>query len=210
MLERGSAAHAHLLAHSCPLSVPLEPRAELGVRLAHRSRLRFARVSPFPGPGPGGELLLREGDHARGGRGAVGAGLGLRGVPRTSPARGAGDPGEATSRTAHRHCRDRQPRLSGIRAAVAFRPSDSRTSAGTGNARAMGANDARGRDVGEAVIAALHPFAPLGTSGGFVRGAGRLDISSRTLRGSPDLLCKLRSSTRIECEDRVNVSRVKK
>jgi hypothetical protein len=74
----------------------------------------------------------------------------------------------------------------------------------------MGASDARGRDVGEAVIAALHPFAPLGTSGGFDRGAGRLDISSRTLRGSPDLLCKLRSSTRIECEDRVNVSRVKK
>jgi len=73
----------------------------------------------------------------------------------------------------------------------------------------MGASDARGRDVGEAVIAALHPFA-LGTSGGFVRGAGRLDISSRTLRGSPDLLCKLRSSTRIECDDRVNVSRVKK
>jgi hypothetical protein len=74
----------------------------------------------------------------------------------------------------------------------------------------MGASDARGRDVGEAVIAALHPFAPLGTSGGFVRGAGRLDISSRTLGGSPVLLCKLRSSTRIECEDRVNVSRVKK
>jgi hypothetical protein len=45
----------------------------------------------------------------------------------------------------------------------------------------MGASDARGRDVGEAVIAALHPFAPLGTSGGFDRGAGRLDISSRTL-----------------------------
>ena len=63
----------------------------------------------------------------------------------------------------------------------------------------MGASDARGRDVGEAVIAALHPFAPLGTSGGFDRGAGRLDISSRTLR-------KLRSSTRIECDDRVNVS----
>ena len=82
--------------------------------------------------------------------------------------------------------------------------SDSRTSAGTGNARAMGASDARGRDGGEAVIAALHPFAPLGTSGGFVRGAGRLDISSRTLRGSPI------SSTRIECDDRVNVSRVKK
>jgi hypothetical protein len=74
----------------------------------------------------------------------------------------------------------------------------------------MGASDERGRDVGEAVIAALHPFAPLGTSGGFVRGAGRLDISSRTLRGSRVLLCKLRSSTRIECEDRVNVSRVKK
>jgi hypothetical protein len=74
----------------------------------------------------------------------------------------------------------------------------------------MGASDARGRDVGEAVIGALHSFAPLGTSGGFVRGAGRLDISSRTLRGSPDLLCKLRSSTRIECDDRVNVSRVKK
>jgi hypothetical protein len=70
--------------------------------------------------------------------------------------------------------------------------SDSRTSAGTGNARAMGASDARGRDVGEAVIAALHPFAPLGTSGGFDRGAGHPDISSRTLRGSPDLLCKLR------------------
>jgi hypothetical protein len=48
---------------------------------------------------------------------------------------------------------------------------DSRTSAGTGNARAMGASDARGRDVGEAVIAAPHPFAPLGTSGGFDRGA---------------------------------------
>ena len=74
----------------------------------------------------------------------------------------------------------------------------------------MGASDARGRDVGEAVIAALHPFAPLGTSGGFDRGTGRLDISSRTRRGSPDLLCKLRSSTRIECDDRVNVSRVKK
>ena len=59
----------------------------------------------------------------------------------------------------------------------------------------------RWRDVGEAVIAGLHPFAPLGTSGGFDRGAGRLDISSRTLRGSPDLLCKLRSSTRIECDD---------
>ena len=73
----------------------------------------------------------------------------------------------------------------------------------------MDASDARGRDVGEAVIAALHPFAPLGTSGGFDCGAGRLDISSRTLRGSPDLLCKLRSSTRIECDDRVNVSRVK-
>ena len=58
-----------------------------------------------------------------------------------------------------------------------------------------------------------HPrvFVPsLGTSGGFVRGAGRLEISSCTLRGSPDLLCKLRSSTRIECDDRVNVSRVKK
>jgi hypothetical protein len=54
----------------------------------------------------------------------------------------------------------------------------------------MGASDARGRDVGEAVIA-LHPFAPLGTSGGFDCGAGRLDISSRTFRGSPDLLCKL-------------------
>jgi hypothetical protein len=74
----------------------------------------------------------------------------------------------------------------------------------------MGASDARGRDVGEAVIAALHPFAPLGMPGGFDRCAGRLDISSRTLRGSPDLLCKLRSSTRIECDDRVNVSRVKK
>jgi hypothetical protein len=85
--------------------------------------------------------------------------------------------------------------------------SDSRTSAGTSD---VCASDARGRDVGEAVIAALHPFAPLGTSGGFVRGAGRLDISSRTLRGSPVLLCKLRSSTRIECDDRVNVSRVKK
>jgi hypothetical protein len=45
----------------------------------------------------------------------------------------------------------------------------------------MGASDARGRDVGEAVIAALRPFAPLGT-----------DIASRKLRGSPDLLCKLR------------------
>ena len=54
------------------------------------------------------------------------------------------------------------------------------------------------------------PFAPLGTSGGFDRGAGRLDISFRTLRGSQDLLCKLRSSTRIECDDRLNVSRVKK
>jgi hypothetical protein len=64
--------------------------------------------------------------------------------------------------------------------------------------------------VGGAVIAALHPFAPRGTSGGFDRGAGRLDISSRTLRGSPDLLCNLRSLTRIECDDRVNVSRVKK
>jgi hypothetical protein len=74
----------------------------------------------------------------------------------------------------------------------------------------MGASDARGRDVGEAVIAVLHPLAPLETSGGFDRGAGRLDISSRTLRGSLDLLCKLRSSTRIECDDRVNVSRVKK
>jgi hypothetical protein len=74
----------------------------------------------------------------------------------------------------------------------------------------MGASDARGRGVGEAVIAALHPFAPLGTSGGFVRGAGRLDTSSRTLRGSPDLLRELRSSTRIECDDRVNVTRVKK
>jgi hypothetical protein len=51
----------------------------------------------------------------------------------------------------------------------------------------------QGGNVGEAVIAALHPFAPLGTSGGFDRGAGRLDISSRTLRGSPDLLCKLPS-----------------
>jgi hypothetical protein len=59
------------------------------------------------------------------------------------------------------------------------------------------------------VIAALHPFAPLGTSGGFDRG-GRLDISSRTLRGSPDLLCELRSLTRIKCDNRVNVSRVKK
>jgi hypothetical protein len=87
--------------------------------------------------------------------------------------------------------------------------SDSRTSAGTGDARAMGASDARGRDVGEAVIAARHPFAPLGTSGGLDRGAGRLGISSRTLRGSLDLLCKLRSLTRIECDDRVNVSRVK-
>jgi hypothetical protein len=66
------------------------------------------------------------------------------------------------------------------------------------------------RDVGGAVISAPHPFAPLGTSGGFVRGAGRLDISSRTLCGSPDLLCKLRSSTRIECDNRVNVSRVEK
>ena len=68
----------------------------------------------------------------------------------------------------------------------------------------------RWRDVGGAVIAALHPFAPLGTSCGFDRGAGRPDISFRTLRGSPDLLCKLRSSTRIECDDRVNVSRLKK
>ena len=34
----------------------------------------------------------------------------------------------------------------------------------------MAASDARGRDGGEAVIAALHPFAPLGTSGGFDRG----------------------------------------
>jgi hypothetical protein len=59
------------------------------------------------------------------------------------------------------------------------------------------------------VTAALPPFAPLGTSGGFNRGAGRLDLSPRTLRGSPDLLCKLRSSTRIECDDRVNFSRVK-
>src|SRR5215213_8683376 len=41
--------------------------------------------------------------------------------------------------------------------------SSSRTSAGTGNARAMDASDARGRDVGEAVIAALQPFAPLGS-----------------------------------------------
>jgi hypothetical protein len=40
--------------------------------------------------------------------------------------------------------------------------------------------------------------------------AGRLDISSRTLRGSPDLLCKLRSLTRIKGDNRVNVSRVKK
>ena len=91
-----------------------------------------------------------------------------------------------------------------------FVRSDSRTSAGAGNARAMDASDARGRDVGEAVIAALHPFAPLGTSGGFDRGAGRLDISSRTLGGSPDPLCKLRSSTRIECDDRVNGLRVRK
>jgi hypothetical protein len=60
------------------------------------------------------------------------------------------------------------------------------------------------------VVAALHPFAPLGTSGGYDRGAGRLDISSRTLRGSPDLLCKLRSLTRIKGDNRVNVSRVKK
>ena len=67
----------------------------------------------------------------------------------------------------------------------------------------MGASDARGRDVGEAVIAALHPFAPLGTSGGFDRGAGRLDISSRTLRGSPFV-----DPDRVD--DRVNVSRVKK
>jgi hypothetical protein len=74
----------------------------------------------------------------------------------------------------------------------------------------MGASDARGRDVGEAVIAALHPLARLGTSGGFDRGAGRLDISSRTLRGSSDLLCKLSLSSGIECDDRVNVSRVKK
>jgi hypothetical protein len=74
----------------------------------------------------------------------------------------------------------------------------------------MDASDARGRDVGEAVIAALHPFAPLGTSGGFDCGAGRLDISSRTLRGSPDLLCRLRSLTRIKCDNRVNVSRVKR
>lgn len=36
------------------------------------------------------------------------------------------------------------------------------------------------------------------------------DISSRKLRGFPDLVCKLRSSTRIECDDRVNVSRVEK
>jgi hypothetical protein len=48
------------------------------------------------------------------------------------------------------------------------------------------------------VIAVPHPFAPLGTSGGFDRGAGRLDISSRTLRVSPDLLCKLSSLTRIK------------
>jgi hypothetical protein len=50
----------------------------------------------------------------------------------------------------------------------------------------------------------------LRASGGFVRGAGRVDIFSGLLRGSPDLLCKLSSSTRIECDDRVNVSRVKK
>jgi hypothetical protein len=67
--------------------------------------------------------------------------------------------------------------------------------------------------VAQQVIEDGHPrvFVPsLGTSGGFIRGAGRLDISSRALRGSPDLLCRLRSSTRIECDDRVNVSRVKK
>jgi hypothetical protein len=29
----------------------------------------------------------------------------------------------------------------------------------------------------------------------------------RTLRGSPDLLCKLGSLTRIKCDNRVNVSR---
>jgi hypothetical protein len=73
----------------------------------------------------------------------------------------------------------------------------------------MDASDAVA-DVGEAVIAALHPFAALGTSGGFDRGAGRLDMSSRTLRVSPDLLCKLSSLTRIKCDNRVNVSRVKK
>jgi hypothetical protein len=43
-----------------------------------------------------------------------------------------------------------------------------------------------GRMSAKGVIAALHPFAPLGTPGGFVPGAGRLDISSRTLRGSPN------------------------
>src|SRR5215213_6579846 len=54
------------------------------------------------------------------------------------------------------------------------------------------------------------PFAPLRTSGGFDRGAGRLDISFRTLRGASDLLRKLRSSSRIGCDDRLHVSRVKK
>src|SRR4051812_30971415 len=65
----------------------------------------------------------------------------------------------------------------------------------------------RWRDVGGAVIAALHPFAPLGTSAG---GAGRLDISARTVRGPPDLLCTLSSLSAIRSDNRVSVSDAKK
>src|SRR5829696_8633959 len=86
--------------------------------------------------------------------------------------------------------------------------SSSRTSAGTGNARAMDASDARGRDVGEAVVAALHPLrrserpaaSPAGrTSGHLLPHAPRL---SRTLVQAPFV-------DRIKCDNRVNVSRVK-
>lgn len=66
------------------------------------------------------------------------------------------------------------------------------------------------RDVGGEVIAALHPLRRSERPAAPSAAPDVWDISSRTLRGSPDLLCKLRSSTRIECDDGVNISRVKK
>jgi hypothetical protein len=143
--------------------------------------------------------------------------------PRVLPSPAQADTTQATRLNRRSHTRRRErpgqgsrlaPRPSAYKvevrianAGAALVRSDSRTSAGTGDARAMGASGARTRDV--AVIAVLHPLAPLGTSGGFDRAPDVWTSPPGTLRGSPDLLCKLRSSTRIECDDRVNVSRVK-
>ena len=73
----------------------------------------------------------------------------------------------------------------------------------------MGASDARGRDVGEAVIAALHPLRrserPAASSA-----APDVWTSPPARSAALQIACaSLRSSTRIECDDRVDVSRVK-